>query len=192
MFRRLPHKSQTIMFQNLRPNNTLYILHRGAAHVLECGKVVTVKNLRTVYKNTPNTLYPQPIQVVDIVASVSNGDTVTITEMPANLDIADDVKNGILVSASREEMNVEILTMKQKSEEILKSVEYHKKFLSSCEQMLCALNPEVVAKQQQEKEILDLKSQMSEMSRNMADLMTLNKQLMEQFGLGSDTSKTKK
>ena len=25
----------------------------------------------------------------------------------------------------------------------------------------------------------------------MADLMTLNKQLMEQFGLGSDTSKTK-
>ena len=58
--------------------------------------------------------------------------------------------------------------------------------------MLCALNPEVVAKQQQEKEILDLKSQMSEMSRNMADLMTLNKQLMEQFGLGSDTSKTKK
>ena len=51
--------------------------------------------------------------------------------MPANLDIADDVKNGILVSASREEMNVEILTMKQKSEEILKSVEYHKKFLSS-------------------------------------------------------------
>ena len=173
------------MFQNLRPNNTLYILHRGADPVLECGKVVTVKNLRTVYKNTPNTLYPQPVQVVDIVASVSNGDTVTITEMPANLDIADDVKNGILVSASREEMNVEILTMKQKSED-------HKKFLSSCEQMLCALNPEVVAKQQQEKEILDLKSQMAEMSRNMADLMTLNKQLMEQFGLGSDTSKTKK
>ena len=58
--------------------------------------------------------------------------------------------------------------------------------------MLCALNPEVVAKQQQEKEILDLKSQMSEMSRNMADLMTLNKQLIDQFGLGSDTSKTKK
>lgn len=58
--------------------------------------------------------------------------------------------------------------------------------------MLNLLNPEFAAKQQQDKEIADLKGQMAEMSRNMADLMTLNKQLMEQFGLGSDTSKTKK
>ena len=82
--------------------------------------------------------------------------------------------------------------MKQKSIELLNSVEYHQNVIASCDKMLNLLNPEFAAKQQQDKEIADLKGQMAEMSRNMADLMTLNKQLMEQFGLGSDTSKTKK
>lgn len=30
------------------------------------------------------------------------------------------------------------------------------------------------------------------MSKNMSDLMALNRQLMEQFGLNAETSKTKK
>ena len=141
------------MFQNLRPNSTIYMLHRGASPVLECARVIEVKNLRTVYKNGSSLLYPQPVEVVDILAQ-SGGDTVTLTEMPAKLDTADDVKTNMLISASREEMNAEILTMKQKSEEVLKSVDYHRNFLASCEQMISALNPEYAAKQQQEADLL--------------------------------------
>ena len=88
-------------------------------------------------------------------------------------------------------MNNEVAMMKQKSIELLNSVEYHQNVIASCDKMLNMLNPEFAAKQQQDKEITDLKGQMAEMSRNMADLMVLNKQLMEQLGLGSET-KTKK
>ena len=53
------------------------------------------------------------------------------------------------------------------------------------------LNPEFAEKQRQEQEISSLKGQMSEMSKNMSDLMELNKRLMEQLGV-VETSKTKK
>ena len=57
--------------------------------------------------------------------------------------------------------------------------------------MLTLLNPEFAEKQRQEQEISSLKGQMAEMSKNMSDLMDLNKRLMEQLGVG-ETSKTKK
>ena len=60
------------MFQNLRTNSTLYMLHKGASPVLECARVIEVKNLRTVYKNGPTVLYPQPVEVVDIIAQSGN------------------------------------------------------------------------------------------------------------------------
>lgn len=172
----------------MRPNSTIYMLHRGASPVLECARVIEVKNLRTVYKNGPSLLYPQPVEVVDILAQ-SGSDTVTLTEMPAKLDTADDVKSNMLISASREEMNAEILTMKQKSEEVLKSVDYHRNFLASCEQMISALNPEYAVKQQQEAEIAGLKSQMQDMKKDFTDLMSL---LREQLGIGSGTNQKSK
>lgn len=57
--------------------------------------------------------------------------------------------------------------------------------------MLTLLNPEFAEKQRQEQEISSLKGQMAEMSKNMSDLMDLNKRLMEQLGV-VETSKTKK
>jgi len=139
--------------------------------------------------------YPQPVQVIDFVVNI-NGQNVNLQEIPANANIADDVKTGMLITGSRDEMNTEVLTMKQKSEDVLKSVEYHQNFLRVCDQMLATLNPEFAAKQQQEQEISALKGQMSnmdknmqEMSRNMADLIAQNQKLMEQLGV-AETSKT--
>ena len=178
------------MFQNLRVNSTLFLLHRGANPSLECGQVVNASPIKTIYKTVPNMPYPQPVQVIDFVVNI-NGQNVNLQEIPANANIADDVKTGMLITGSRDEMNTEVLTMKQKSEDVLKSVEYHQNFLRVCD-------PEFAAKQQQEQEISALKGQMSnmdknmqEMSRNMADLIAQNQKLMEQFGV-AETSKTKK
>lgn len=177
------------MFQHLRPNSTLYILHRGATPCLEYGQVINVSSIRTVYKTMPNTNFPQPVQVVDIIVNI-NGNNVNLQEIPANLEIADDPRTGMLISASREEMNTEIITMKQKSEEVLRSVEYHKNFLNSCEQMLSILNPEIAAKQQQDKEIAQMKQQIETMSQSMQSLIELNKKLMHQVGInGTETEK---
>ena len=127
----------------------------------------------------------------DIIAQSDNNDTITLTEIPAKQSTVDDVKSNMLVSSSREEMNAEILTMKQKSEDVLKSVEYHKNFLSACQQMLSALNPEFAAKQQQEQKISQLESQIAEMAKGMNELMKFNKMLAEQLGVNPETNKKK-
>lgn len=95
------------MFQNLRVNSTLYLLHRGANPSLECGQVVNVSPIKTIYKTVPNMPYPQPVQVIDFVVNI-NGQNVNLQEIPANANIADDIKTGMLITGSRDEMNKRI------------------------------------------------------------------------------------
>ena len=111
----------------------------------------------------------------------------------AGADIADFGINGnIVVSCSREAMNNEVTTMRQKSLDIIGSVDFHRSIVAACDGMLDKLNPELLAKQKQDKDIADLKSRMEEMGRNMESLAEMNRRLMEQLGAGAETSKNRK
>ena len=68
-------------------------------------------------------------------------------------------------------MNVEVNSMRQKSLDIINSVDRHKKIIQDCEVLLQRLNPEFAEQKQQKQEIDMLKSQMSEMMSNMKELM---------------------
>ena len=139
--------------------------------------------MRTVYKPSAAG-YPQPTMVVDVVVNIG-GQNVNIQELPANMDIADDSRTGMLVSASRDEMNAEIITMKQKSEEVLRSVDYHRNFLAACQQMLSVLNPEIAAKQRQDKELADIKEQ-------LARVLAMNESLVKRLEEKEDTQPKQK
>ena len=106
-------------------------------------------------------------------------------KLPANLDVADQgTANGALViTTSREAMNAEVDSMRQKSISILNSVDYHKKIVQDCEVLLQRLNPEFAEQKQQKQEIDMLKSQMSEMMSGM-------KELMAQLKSKEDTTKS--
>ena len=135
---------------------------------------------------------PQMEMVVDVAVNI-NGQTTNFQNLPAGTDIADFGANGnIVISCSRDAMNNEVAVMKQKSIEILNSVDFHQGVITACDKMLNLLNPEYAAKQQQDKEISDLKSQLTEMGRNVNNLMEMNRQLMEQLGLTGTTSKQQK
>ena len=68
-------------------------------------------------------------------------------------------------------MNTEVTSMRQKSLDILNSIDYHKKVIQDCEILLQRLNPEFAEQKQQKQEIDMLKSQMSEMMSGMKELM---------------------
>ena len=178
------------MFQNLRSNSQLYILHKENNPYIEYGSVVNVSSPRPKYPmNPPIGQMPTMEMVVDVTVNI-NGQNTSFQNLPAGMEIADFGQNGnIVISCSRDAMNNEVAMMKQKSIELLNSVEYHQGVIASCDKMLNQLNPEFAEKRRQEEEIANLKGQMSEMSKNMSDLMALNRQLMEQLGLGSETSK---
>lgn len=181
------------MFQQLRTNNQLYILHKEEKPYVETGTVVSVSAPKPKYPmGQPLGGLPQLEMIVDVVANVG-GQNTNLQGLPANQDIADCGQGGnVVVSCSREAMNSEIASMKQKSIDILGSVNYHKSVIHGCDEILTALNPEFAAKQAQDKEISDLKAQVSEMSKNMSELVEMNKRLMKQFDEDSETLKTKK
>ena len=158
------------MFSNLRPNSQLYILHKDATPYVELGQVVSVSQPMPRYQ-TNTFMSPQEL-VVDIVVNV-NGNNITLQKLPANLDVADQgTANGALfISTSRESMNTEINSLRQKSQDIINSIDYHKKVIQDCEVLLQSLNPEFAEQKQQKQEIDTLKAQISEMRNGMKEIM---------------------
>lgn len=157
------------MFSNLRANSQIYILHKDASPYIEIGSVVSVSQPQPKFPVT-NFMQPQEM-VVDITVRV-NENTVTLQKLPANLDVADQGINGnMVITTSREAMNAEIDSLRQKSLSVINSVEYHQKLVQDCEQLLQRLNPEFAEQKQQKQEIDLLKQQMSDMMGSMRELM---------------------
>ena len=178
------------MFQNLRVNSPVYILHKENSPYIEQGNVISVSMPKPKYPSqTQFGQYPQMEMVVDVVVNIG-GQNANLQGLPAGADIADFGQNGnIVVSCSRDAMNGELSTLRQKSVDILNSVEYHKGMIESCDKMLTALNPEFAAKQQQEQEIDMMKQQIATMTQNMNTLMQMNQKLMEQLGVSENDIK---
>lgn len=162
------------MFSNLRTNSQVYILHKDASPYIEVGQVVSVSQPQPKFPVT-NFMQPQEL-VVDIVVKI-NENNVTLQKLPANLDVADQgTANGaIVITTSREAMNAEVDSLRQKSLGVINSLEYHKKIVQDCELLLQRLNPEFAEQKQQKQEIDSLKTQMSEMNSRMLELMSLLK-----------------
>ena len=158
------------MFSNLRSGSQVYILHKDVTPYIEVGQVVSVSQPIPRYQAN-NFMAPQEL-VVDVVVNV-NGNNITLQKLPASLDVADQgTANGSLfISTSRESMNTEITSLRQKSQDIINSIDYHKKVIQDCEVLLQRLNPEFAEQKQQKQEIDNLKAQMSEMMNGMKELM---------------------
>ena len=115
--------------------------------------------------------------VVDLVVKVNNVDT-TYQKLPATADIADFGMSGVVISTSRDAMNAEVMSLKNKSIDAINSVDFHKGVIEGCDVILAGLNPEFAERQQQQAEINDLEAQ-------MAELIKINKDLMSRLDPGT-------
>jgi hypothetical protein len=166
------------MFQSLRPNNQIYILHKDKP-LLETGTVISVSAPSPKYPVQPMFGQPQEM-VVDIIAKVNNQD-ITYQRIPANLEVADFGNNNIVLSDNKEAMNSEIMCLKQRSVDIIDSMEYHKNLVAECDKLLTSLNPDLAEKTAQKERIDSLELKMQE-------LMDMNRQLIAR--LSAETPKT--
>ena len=161
------------MFQSIRQNSPIYIFHKGNNPSLEMGTVTNVPVAKPKYSNNPIPQYGQQQEfVVDLTVKI-NDRIVNYNGIPAHLDIADTFSNGenIAVAVSREAMNAEIFSYKQRSIDIINSVEQHKAIVQNCDTILNDLNPEYAEKQQQQAELSQLKTQVANMAESMQKLI---------------------
>lgn len=173
------------MFGQLRANNPLYILNRQGTPSLEIGTVVSV----TAPMPQLSAIGQPTMYTVDVTARIGD-QNVTYQKLPANLDIADFAGNGnVVIASQRSAMNAELQSMRQRSVDIVKSVDYHNGLIQTIDKIIQDLNPEEAQKQAQQEEINTLKHQMSQMSQNMAEMMKMNKELMEQLKSERSTKK---
>lgn len=181
------------MFQNLRTNSQVYILHKDGNPYIEYGSVMNVTGPKPKYPMSPTPVgqFPQMEMVVDVTVNVG-GQQVPLKDLKANADIDDN--GSIIVSCSKEAINSEITLMRQKSVDILNSIDYHKNVIASCDKMLNTLNPEIAAKHEQEQRIQSLESQLSSLTGMMQQLMAITKGANTPVNKseGSETSKTRK
>ena len=71
------------MFQNLRLNSTVYILHKDAVPYIEQGSLVSVSSPKPKYPSSPAIgPFPQMEMVVDLVVIV-NGNNMNLQGLPA-------------------------------------------------------------------------------------------------------------
>lgn len=168
------------MFQTLRPNSQIYILHKGDNPRFEIGIVTNVSVPRNKYGIAPN--FTSQEMIVDVIAKVDDC-VVNYNNLPANLDVADSFMSGeqIVISDNKEAMNSEIVNLKNKSIEIINSIDLHKRLQQEYDKILSTLNPEIAEKQTQKEEMNSIKNQMLEMNKNIVELMSANRLLMEQL-----------
>lgn len=169
------------MFQSLRPNSQIFVLHRGDNLSIEFGFVSNVSIPRPKFNQQPILGKPQEL-VVDISVKL-NSQVVNYNNLDASADIAESYSNGenIIIATSREAMNSELSNLKQRSYDIINSMEQHKHLINEYEKVLTELNPEFAEREQQKNEIKIIKDQMNTMSQNMVALMSVQKELIERL-----------
>ena len=152
-------------FQNLRNNHQIYILHKDVIPTLEIGKITNISVPVPKYGNT--SMYND--LVLDITADV-DGKPTNFQKLPANSEIAD-FGNSLVVAVSKEAMNNEVSSMKQRSLDILNSNEKHQSIIKGCDEILQILNPEIAEKQRQEQENKALREEINSLKEMFSEFM---------------------
>ena len=154
-------------FSNLRSGNQLYILHKDSIPTIEIGKVISISQVSPKYGNVYS-----PEMVVDISANV-NGQSTNFQKLPALGDIAD-FGNNIVLSCNKDAMSSEVTSMKQRSVDLINSVELHQNIIKGCDEILTQLNPEIKEKQRQEEENKALRDELNQLKEMFKEFLKVN------------------
>lgn len=157
------------MFSGVRQNNLFYILEKESEPKLRVGQVVSVSNPQPLFSQS----YGQPTEnFVDITVKVDN-ETMEFKKLPASASIADSGKDGVIVSDNKEVMNNEVESMLQSSQSILERVDYHKKVVENCNQILRVLNPRLAKEKERDDDINKLKNKIGGLEDKMDKILTI-------------------
>lgn len=138
------------MFSNLLPNSQLYIFDLNGEKKILTGSIIGVSIPRPKY-TAFNNAYEY---IVDIKANIG-GETREFKDVPNNAVVT---FNDFILAENKDALGSYLTTNMQNSQNIIDSKPKHEKLVAAYKAGLAELNPE----SKSEKEILNLKSEMSE------------------------------
>lgn len=138
------------MFNTARPNSRAYIFFKGDKPRFEQGFVVNTPVVKPKY-SVPMNFNQRQETLTDLTIKTDSG-TYNFNGIPSELEVADTYCNGeaAVISVSRDAMSAEVLSLKQRSEDVIKSVPYHESFINICGDAVSQLNPEYAEQKQRD------------------------------------------
>lgn len=165
-------------FFSLQAGQPIYILNKDSVPALTVGTVVSVSQPRPSPQNWQQT-------VVTLVADVG-GESRTMDNLPSDRDMADSM-TGVQVYCSRDLALSEIQRMRDSSARIVADVDRHKAVVKACDGILCELSPEIAERAARERELGEMRAQMTEMREMLRMAMSGEAGLAKKEKHGKDT-----
>ena len=166
------------MFNTARPNSRAYIFFKGEKPRFEQGLVINNPIVKPKY-NIPVNFTQKQETLTDITIKTDSG-TYNFTGIPSELEVADTFCNGeaAVVSLSRDAFSAEVLSIMQRSEDVLKSKRYHESMIETCKQTLEQVNPEYADQKQRDERLDSLEKKVDVLTDKLGllvDELTSNK-----------------
>lgn len=159
------------MFQGLRQGALFYIIDKGEGVSLKVGQVVSVSNPQPRYNQFGTPTYgAQPDMVVDVKVKVAD-EVMEFKQLNASINIAN--SGNMVVSDSKEAMSAEVEGLMRSSKQIIDSISYHEKVVTSCDAMLRELNPQFAKEKEQEEKIGALEERMGNIDDKLSAMFDL-------------------
>lgn len=153
-------------FQNLRNNNTVYIIDKSSGVELKTGKVTNISLPVPRYSNSYSDL------IVDLSVDV-NGEITNFQKIPANSEIAD-FKDTIIISCNKYAITDELEAIKQRSKDLINSVDHHRRVIAECETALQKLNPDIAENRKRDMENLALREEVASLKEMISNFINNN------------------
>ena len=159
------------MFNTARPNSRAYIFFKGDSPRLEQGFVINTPVVKPKY-NVPMNITQRQETITDITIKTDSG-TYNFNSLPSELEVADTYCNGeaAVVSLSRDAMSAEVLSSKQRSEDIIKSIPKHESFIKKCDEILGQLSPEYADQKQRDGRLDSLEKKVDDLTDKLGLLV---------------------
>lgn len=157
-----------IQFQNLRQGSQVFILHKGLTPFYEVGTVEQMPSTQMLQ------YYPNlPMMPIDMTVRVGE-QLIPYRQIPPTAESAkvtsQTTGEEVCLACSKESISAEVELLIRQSVDAINSIDAHKQRIETCKNILNQLNPEKVKEAKQAQEIDNLKNQVTDLSKTIAEL----------------------
>lgn len=152
------------MFSALRQGAPLYILDKGDEPNMKIGQIEGVTQPRF------NPASGFGSTVVDIAVKIGN-EKKDFIGVPSNSSVHS--YGNFVISENKELMAQEVNAMLQTSKSIIDNIDYHKRVISTCEEILKQVDPDYAKQQLRDEEINSIKEEVSSLKEDISKVLDL-------------------
>lgn len=157
------------MFQNLRTNSQIYILHKGGIPAIDVATVTDVAKPNPYSVPMIQAIGSKIEDTLSVTVKIGTQET-TFPGLPYTADTMDYPSKGMFITTSRDALNIELNNIKNRSQEAINSVDFQKEVISACDKLPKEMNPEYAERQDLKDEVNALKEQMTQLLNLMSGL----------------------